>query len=61
MINIIFTIILVVLSVSLFVVYLYLKKTERQITNLRGQLYYWSRQIPIGPKKGRPNKQTSVQ
>ena len=61
MINIIFTIILVVLSVSLFVVYLYLKKTERQITKLRGQLYYWSRQIPIGSKKGRPNKQTSVQ
>ena len=60
MIDIIFTILLVALSVSLFVVYLCLKKTEQQVTKLRGQLYYWSRQIPIGSKKGRPSKQTSV-
>ncbi len=33
---------------------------KQQIEKLRGQVYYWSRQIPVSAKRGRPNNHKSV-
>lgn len=33
-----------------------IKRLKRQVYKLRGQVYYWSRQIPVPKKRGRPKK-----
>jgi len=37
------------------------KNLRNQVSKLRGQVYYWSRQMPIKQKSGRPIKTKSVQ
>jgi|TARA_Y100001938_G_scaffold73832_1_gene102278 hypothetical protein len=36
------------------------KNVYSQIEKLRGQVYYWSRQMPVTAKRGRPKKSKSV-
>ena len=36
------------------------KNVYGQIDKLRGQVYYWSRQMPVSAKRGRPRKTKSV-
>jgi|TARA_R100001530_G_C4251181_1_gene137871 hypothetical protein len=33
-----------------------IKRLRKQVYKLRGQVYYWSRQIPVPKKRGRPKK-----
>ena len=33
-----------------------MKRLRRQVYKLRGQVYYWSRQMPVAKKRGRPAK-----
>jgi len=37
-----------------------LKRLRKQLYKLRGQVYYWSRQMPVKAKRGRPAKKKSV-
>ena len=37
-----------------------MKRLRRQLYKLRGQVYYWSRQMPIPAQRGRPAKKKSV-
>ena len=37
-----------------------LKRLKKQVYKLRGQVYYWSRQMPVSAKRGRPAKSKSV-
>tara|TARA_R100001510_G_C7557956_1_gene139102 strand:+ start:416 stop:610 length:195 start_codon:yes stop_codon:yes gene_type:complete len=37
-----------------------LKNVYSQIEKLRGQVYYWSRQMPVTAKRGRPKRSKSV-
>ncbi len=36
------------------------KNVYSQIEKLRGQVYYWSRQMPVTAKRGRPKRSKSV-
>ena len=40
--------------------YFPMKKLRNQYWKLKGQVYYWSRQIPVKKKRGRPKKAKSV-
>ena len=40
--------------------YFPLKNLRRQLYKIKGQVYYWSRQIPVAKKRGRPKKVKSV-
>ena len=37
-----------------------LKRVRKQLYKVRGQVYYWSRQMPVTAKRGRPRKSSSV-
>ena len=36
--------------------YFPLKKLRNQLYKVKGQVYYWSRQMPVAKKRGRPKK-----
>ena len=36
-----------------------IKRLRRQLYRLRGQVYYWSRQMPVSKKRGRPAKKAA--
>jgi hypothetical protein len=40
--------------------YFPLKKLRNQLYKVKGQVYYWSRQMPVAKKRGRPKKNKSV-
>ncbi len=40
--------------------YFPMKKLRNQVWKLKGQVYYWSRQMPVAKKRGRPKKVKSV-
>ena len=40
--------------------YFPMKKLRDQVWKLKGQVYYWSRQMPVNKKKHRPKKVKSV-
>jgi len=49
------------ISFSAIAFYLPIKRLRRRIWKLKGQVYYWSRQMPVNqpkPKRGRPRKQS---
>ena len=46
--------------ITIIGMYLPLKKVRKQLYKVRGQVYYWSRQIPVTAKRGRPRKSSSV-
>lgn len=37
-----------------------MKRLRKQLYKLRGQVYYWSRQMPVAKKRGRPANKKSV-
>jgi len=37
-----------------------IRRMKRSLYKLRGQVYYWSRQMPVVGKRGRPAKSKSV-
>ena len=39
------------LLITYLLCYFPMKNMKIQVTKLRGQVYYWSRQMPIGKKK----------
>jgi hypothetical protein len=40
--------------------YFPLKSLRNQLYKIKGQVYYWSRQMPVAKKRGRPKKAKSV-
>ena len=40
--------------------YFPMKRLQKQIWKIKGQVYYWSRQMPVKKKRGRPKKAKSV-
>tara|TARA_R110002020_G_scaffold55264_4_gene153433 strand:- start:2243 stop:2434 length:192 start_codon:yes stop_codon:yes gene_type:complete len=36
-----------------------IKRLRRQLYRLRGQVYYWSKQMPVSKKRGRPAKKVA--
>lgn len=46
--------------ITIIGMYLPLKRVRKQLYKVRGQVYYWSRQIPVTAKRGRPRKSSSV-
>ena len=44
------------------VIYFYfpIKKLKEQVWKLKGQVYYWSRQMPVKKKRRRPKKVKSA-
>ena len=46
--------------VSIFIFSFYLNNLKQQIMKLEKQVYYWSRQMPVAKKRGRPRKAKSV-
>lgn len=40
--------------------YIPMRKLTKMVYKLRGQVYYWSRQMPVTAKRGRPKKSNSV-
>lgn len=46
--------------ITIIGMYLPVRKVKRQLYKVRGQVYYWSRQIPVTAKRGRPRKSSSV-
>ena len=48
-------------AITISFCYCYPMRTlKSQIYKLRGQVYYWSRQMPVAKKRGRPAKKKSV-
>ena len=45
---------------SYFICYIPLKRLKNRVSKLKGQVYYWSRQMPVAKKRGRPRKAKSV-
>jgi len=35
-----------------------IKRLKQQLYKLKGQVYYWSRQMPVAKKRGRPRKKS---
>jgi len=46
--------------ITIIGMYLPVRKVKRQLYKVRGQVYYWSRQMPVTAKRGRPRKSKSV-
>ena len=46
--------------ISYIIYYKPLRALKWQVKKLKGQVYYWSRQMPIAKKRGRPKKIKSV-
>jgi len=47
--------------IIVFVYYYFpMKKLKDQVWKLKGQVYYWSRQMPVNKRKRRPKKTKSV-
>ena len=47
--------------IIVFVYYYFpMKKLKNQVWKLKGQVYYWSRQMPVNKRKRRPKKTKSV-
>tara|TARA_R110002020_G_C16093072_1_gene758043 strand:- start:21 stop:215 length:195 start_codon:yes stop_codon:yes gene_type:complete len=46
--------------ISYIIYYKPLRILKWQVKKLKGQVYYWSRQMPVIKKRGRPKKVKSV-